>query len=269
MGELLDIVRKTEDSKDFSKIHDKYLVDLSQPLPKPPVAISMGHSAWGYLPFGSYGDYSCIVGQSKSRKTFFKSAVLAGYIGNQSQYYFPLIQGHDSRDKYVIDIDTEQSSYHSQRAFKRVERMVGGSIPQYRTFSLRTLETKQRREFIEWLVYESSYKDKIGLISIDGYADLIEDFNSLEQSTDLTQKLLKWSGEAHCHITGVLHLNYGSSKPVGHIGSAVLKKAETVIYVGQDDNMKGQSIVSCEYSRNIPFDEFRFEIGEDHLPKEI
>jgi hypothetical protein len=33
------------------------------------------------IPFGSYGDFSCIVGASKSRKTFFKSMIEASYLG--------------------------------------------------------------------------------------------------------------------------------------------------------------------------------------------
>jgi hypothetical protein len=33
------------------------------------------------------------------------------------------------------------------------------------------------------------------------------------------------------HITGILHKNFGTSKPVGHVGSSVLKKAETVVFM--------------------------------------
>jgi hypothetical protein len=44
------------------------------------------------------------------------------------------------------------------------------------------------------------------------------------------------------HITGI-HKNFGTSKPVGHVGSSVLKKAETV-FIEKEDNV---SIAKCEY----------------------
>jgi hypothetical protein len=43
--------------------------------------------------------------------------------------------------------------------------------------------------------------------------------------------------------------NFGTSKPVGHVGSSVLKKAETV-FIEKEDNV---SIVKCEYLRIYAF----------------
>lgn len=252
-----------------SKIFKESFIDVTQKMYSQPVAISIGESTYKQqlypIPFGSYGDYSCIVGSSKARKTFLKSAIVAGYIGGQSTNYFPNIKGHNTQDKFVIEIDTEQSKYHSQRVFKRVCEMVGSNYPFYKPFSLREYSPKERFEFIDWLFFESEYRGHIGLMSIDGYADLVEDFNSLEQSNILQQNLLKWTTLSGCHITGVLHKNFGSSKPVGHVGSAVLKKAETVIFVDIIDNV---TIVNCKYSRNLPFSDFSFKINEDWLPIE-
>ncbi len=245
-------------------------VDVDKKLHRQPVCISIGESIYRQniypIPFGSYGDYSCIVGSSKSKKSFFKSALMAGYIGGEANNYFGDIKGHDTVQKFVIDIDTEQSKYHAQRTFKRVIEMVGDNYRFYKPFSLREFTSEERMQFIEYLIYESPYKGNIGLISIDGYVDLINDFNSLEQSTMLSQKLLKWSSDASCHITGVLHKNFGSSKPVGHIGSTILKKAETVVFIENEDEFTS---VKCKYSRNIPFDDFNFNVDENWLPKQV
>lgn len=96
---------------------------------------------------------------------------------------------------------------------------------------------------------------------------MINDFNSLTESNRLSSALLKWTSEANCHITGVLHKNFGTSKPVGHIGSAILKKAETVAFVARNQENPQVYDVTCAYSRNYPFDAFQFEIGDDHLPR--
>lgn len=255
---------------DYQGMFKKTFVDVNQKIQRQPVAISIGESTYKQtrypIPFGSYGDYSCIVGSSKARKTFLKSAFIAAYIGGQSTHYFPNIKGHDTKNKFVIEIDTEQSKYHSQRVFKRVCEMVGSNYEFYKPFSLREYSSSERLEFIDWLINESEYQGKIGLISIDGYADLVSDFNSLEQSNNLQEKLLQWTTNANCHITGILHRNFGSSKPVGHVGSAVLKKAETVVFVEKEEEF---TKVKCEYSRNMPFEEFSFKINSDWLPEEI
>jgi hypothetical protein len=254
---------------DFKKIFQEALIDPSEEIKQQPIALSIRESEYkGTLypiPFGSYGDFSCIVGASKSRKTFFKSMIEAGYLGGNSNILNPSIKGHDTKDKFVISLDTEQSNFHTQRVQRRVIEMVGGVSEFYKTFCLRKYSPKERFDFIDWIVFESDFKNNIGLMSIDGFVDLVTDFNSLEQSTGLTEKLLQWTAIGNMHCTGILHKNFGTSKPVGHVGSSVLKKAETVVFVEKNDNT---TIAKCEYSRNIPFDPIEFDVNKDWLPYE-
>lgn len=254
---------------DFKKIFQESLIDPSEELKPQPIALSIRESEYkGTLypiPFGSYGDFSCIVGASKSRKTFFKSMIEAGYIGGKSNLLNPSIKGHNTQNKFVISFDTEQSSFHTQRVQRRVLEMIGGNYEFYKTFSLRQYTPKERFDFIDWIVFESEFKDNIGLMSIDGYVDLVTDFNSLEQSTGLTEKLLQWTAKGKMHCTGILHKNFGTAKPVGHVGSSVLKKAETVVFVEKTEN---ETIAKCEYSRNIPFESITFDVNKDWLPYE-
>lgn len=255
---------------DFAKILRDSYIDPSEEIKQQPVAISIGSSDYKGvhypIPFGSYGDFSCIVGASKSRKTFFKSMIVASYIGGSSNLFNPSIKGHNSKDKMVIEFDTEQSKYHTQRVVRRVCDLVGGNYDLYKTFSLREYSPKERFEFIDWVVNESEYKGNIGLMSIDGYVDLVTDFNSLEQATGLTEKLLQWTAIGNMHCTGILHKNFGTSKPVGHVGSSVLKKAETVVFIEKEDDF---TIAKCEYSRNIEFQPITFGVNSDWLPYEI
>ncbi|MNX23741.1 hypothetical protein D3C86_537490 [compost metagenome] len=269
---LDDLIIIPEAKIDFSQIAKDSYIDPSEEIKPQPVAISVGTSLYKgksfAIPFGSYGDFSCIVGASKSRKTFFKSMIIAGYIGGQSNILNPSIQGHKTKDKFVIEFDTEQSKFHAQRVVRRVCDMVGGNYDQYKTFALRGYAPKERFEFIDWIINESEYRNNIGLMSIDGYVDLVTDFNSLEQASGLTDKLLEWTSKGNMHITGILHKNFGTSKPVGHVGSSVLKKAETVVFI-ENDKDTGYTKVNCEYSRNIPFEDLCFGVNEDWLPHEI
>jgi hypothetical protein len=270
MIELPKIELKNEPPEqdfDFKKIHDLQFIDIDKILKPQPVAISIGVSKYkgnDYpIPFGSYGDFSCIVGASKSKKTFLKSLLTACYIGGNSNEYASEINGHNQQGKWVIDIDTEQSEYHAQRVFRRVAEMVGTNPKNYKPFALRTLSANERFKFIDWIFNESQYKGNIGLLIIDGVADLVNDVNNLEASNEVAQKLLKWSGNENCHIITVLHRNFRSNKPTGHLGSAVLKKAETVVFVEKDGDAV---LVTSEYSRNQPFEDFAFEVNAAWLP---
>lgn len=266
----VNIEETTKDLIDYNKILQNTRVDISEDIKQQPVAVSIGTSLYKgknyYIPFGSYGDFSCIVGASKSRKTFLKSAIVSGYIGGNANDYFPDIRGHDTQEKFVIEFDTEQSKYHTQRVLRRVVEMIGHPYDYYEGFSLRKLEPKERLGLIEYVLYESEYRDNIGLVTIDGYADLIKDFNNLEESTMLSNKLLKWTDEKKIHITGILHSSFGTRKPTGHAGSSILKKAETVVFTEADGDF---TKVTCDYSRNKSFEDFTFSVNSKTWLPEI
>ena len=76
--------------------------------------------------------------------------------------------------------------------------------------------------------------------------------------------LLKLTTQYDCHILTALHTNPGSDKARGHIGSEIMRKAETVIKVTKDGEV---SKVEATYCRDIEFQEFVFGIGFDGLPE--
>jgi len=261
--------KDTEGLQDFSAMEKESFVDVSLVMERQPIALSFGtydYKGNSYpVPFGSYGDFSCIVGASKSMKTFLKSALIAGYIGGQAQNYFPDAKGHGTEGKLILDIDTEQSLFHTQKVARRVCEMVGSNYDLYRPYALRDKDAKTRFQFLEWLIMESDYKNDIGLVTVDGSADLLENVNDLETSNAIVQGFMKWTKLANCHLITVLHRNHGSMKPTGHLGSAILKKAETVAFVERKDNAVS---VTPEYTRNFPFKEFSFRLNNNFLPEQ-
>jgi len=252
---------------DFQEMHDNCFVDVTKKLPPPPIALSLGSYDYkGYqypIPFGTYGNFSTLVGASKSMKTFLKSALVAGYIGGQAQEYFPDLKGHNTTDKFVIDVDTEQSSWHTQKVAKRVCEMVGTNPSFFIPFTTREYDAKIRFQFIEWIMMESEYKNNIGLITIDGSADIMDSVNDLDEANKITQAMMKWTTKTNAHLCTILHKNHGSDKPTGHLGSSIMKKAETVAFCTREDSL---AKVTPDYCRNYPFNEFYFTLDENHLP---
>ena len=254
--------------KDFKKIHKEAFVDVRAKLLMPPIAISIGAHEYRNEAhpnaFGTYGNFSCVVGASKSRKSFFKSLLIASYIGGETSEYAPDFKTHRKEEKFILDFDTEQSKFHSQKVFKRVCDISGGYSEMYKPYSLRKFDFRERLEFVEWCILESDYKDNIGLVSIDGFADLVSDVNDLSQCNELVQKLMMWTDVSNCHLTGILHTNFGSDRPTGHLGSAIMKKAETVCVLEYGKESTG---VKFKYTRGFPIDDFSFSIGSDGLPR--
>ena len=123
---------------DFHQIAKETFINVNKKLEHPPITISIGtHSMGGKVyptAFGTDGNFSCIIGATKSMKTFLKSLVVASYIGGDTNKYAEDFKSHRDSDKYVLDFDTEQGAFHSQLTFKRVPMMVGSDYKNYCNF---------------------------------------------------------------------------------------------------------------------------------------
>ena len=255
---------------DFKQIARDSYIDTTEELEYPPVAVSVGEAMLGQnrypIPFGTFGNFSCIVGASKSKKTFLKSLLVASFIGGRSNEYAPNFKTHREKDLFVLDFDTEQGKWHSQNTFQRIGKITGQEYEFYKPFYLRKYNYKERLQFIEWCILESSMRDNIGFISIDGFADLVKDVNDLESANELTQKLLEWTDKSKAHLTGIVHANFGTNKATGHLGSSILKKAETICILTKDETEMNITNVQFPYTRSFGIDDFSFIINEYGLP---
>lgn len=254
-----------ESLKKYIQLHAKLKIDRQKEVKHPPIAFSIGQTTIGSntydCPFGTYGNFSAVIGGSKSGKSYFKSLLIASYIGGESNYLAPNIKSHRTEDLEVLDFDTEQGEWHTQMGSKRVDNIVQNSYKNYYSFMLRELDFDERLEFIEYCL--NKYK-KIGIVIIDGIADLISDVNSLAEANIIVQKIMEWTTTYNIHLIAILHTNWGSSKATGHLGSAVMKKAETVC---QLERKEVETLVTFPFCRGFKIDPFEFFINGDGLPE--
>ena len=258
-------------------IQEECNIDINKKIEHPPVAISFKtkevSTKDGVKSFpnaiGTYGNFSFVQAPPKSMKTFFVSLLGSAFCNPKGKY----TRGMDSfRDnKHFVHFDTEQGEWHAQRVFKRIQWMNKGiGLDFYHTFALRKISYRSRIDFIEYYLDCMREEGKeIGLVVIDGVADLVSDANNLEESSAIVQKIMAWTTIYNCHIVTVIHSNNGSDKPTGHLGSFLEKKAETQIQLSRDENKLGAITVSCKRSRNTPFEQFDFKLDEQGLPKVI
>jgi len=259
---------------DFSEIHKLSTLDLKSKVSKPQLAISIGYDDIAYngefnhLIFGTFGNISMIKGEEKARKSWLKSLLLGCCFDGNSVNYSSDIKGHNLRDKYIIDIDTEQDAYYSRLGADRICKMYGTPqnpvIPDnYIAINLREHNAKIRRDYLKWMFMESEYRNKLGIVSIDGYVDMLDNFNDLVESTEFTQSLMKYSTISKAHITGVLHLNPGQDKARGHLGTILQQKCETVVIIKDEGSF---SSVTCQRGRGKKWEAFGISVNKDWLP---
>ena len=261
----------------MQSIEEECNIDINKKIEHPPVAISYKSNEVSTkdgiksypTPICTYGNFSFIQAPPKSMKTFFVSLLGSAFCNPKGKY----TKGMNSfrNNKHFVHFDTEQGEWHSQRVFKRIQWMNKGlNLDFYHTFALRKISYNSRIDFIEYYLDCMREEGKeIGLVVIDGVADLVSDANNLEESSAIVQRIMTWTSIYNCHIVTVIHSNNGSDKPTGHLGSFLEKKAETQIQLIRDENKLGAITVSCKRSRSTPFEQFDFKLDEEGLPKLI
>ena len=203
----------------------------------------------------SEGNISAVVGEAKSKKTFFCTAMVGSMLDITKKHLFDI---EHNRCK-ILWVDTEQSPAHIQKVLFRIN--VLGGLPHDtpdRTVCMLQLREKSPKDRYTALSYGIAIHQP-KLVVVDGVSDLLNNTNNLEESEALVSDLLALASAANCHIMCVLHTNPNSDKARGHLGSTLMRKAETVIFVHKTGET---SIVEPQYCRNLPFERFAFKIEE-------
>ena len=220
--------------------------------------------ARGKQVIGSEGNLSLIVGEAKSKKSFLCTAIVGDLMK------FPPAEpdnGFNRRPLLTLWLDTEQSELHVRKVARRLSQLAAWPdpelpLPGLKLYALREEPPKERLHILRQAI--DAYRPK--LVVIDGIADLMHNTNDLEESERLVTELMALSSQYACHILCVLHANPNSDKARGHLGSALQRKAETVLYVHK---VGERSVVEPQFCRNEPFDRFAFHIEqrtEEGLP---
>lgn len=244
-------------------------INLEIPVTKPPVVMTIrdveGVDRVDRRLF-TLGNFSCITGKSKSKKTFLASLFLATATSN-SLVERKFESDFPGNKQYVLLFDTEQSEYDAYVTAKRIPRILGAEWLNFRAFDLREYSPKQRCDIIEYAL-SKKFKDNVGYVVIDGIADLATAINDEEEASRVVSLLMKWTKVYNTHITTVIHQNKNDNYATGHLGSAIMKKSECVISVKKSDHDYRRSDVSCDLMRGASdFNDFEFEIDDRALPR--
>jgi hypothetical protein len=179
---------------------------------------------------GTLGNFCVLTGKPKSRKSVFAGAILSSALLGASVLDITVKVPDQSE---IIYIDTEQNNYNLSKSLDYIKISTGGSIDRLKVFQFRGLDTKVIIQYIEDIIIHFS---KCKLIVIDGLLDLIDDFNSIVDAKLIVNKLMFWTENYNICIVGVLHQSKGNGYTIGHLGSFVDRKAESVLEVIKNED---------------------------------
>jgi len=245
--ELLHITTETNsDEVPEFDILGECEIDLSEEIPEPEPLLQIGD-----ITLFSKGNISTIGGAAKSRKTFLIVFLTAKFL-------------EENPDQSAMIYDTEMAKFHTIRTARRVHRLIGWepkkNNKRLKVFSVREYNSDERIKALQ----QAIERYKPALVFVDGVRDLVKDFNSPDESSNIVNLLMKWSSLYECHICSVLHENKIGGQLRGHLGTEIVNKSETVIGVSSSGNV---STVKPLFTRNMPFEEFYFTINMEGLPE--
>jgi hypothetical protein len=264
---MLERINLLEQPKfDVEKMLTGSLIDLKKQVSRPPVILSIIEKSGTqtvYKRLLSLGNFSCLIGKAKSRKTFLIGLLTASVLADRINSKFK--RDHYPDKPVVLYFDTEQGEYDSHATLSRIENMATyNRVGTLLGFSLRQFSPAERCAIVEHAFVK--WGKSTSLCVIDGIADLGNAINDEMEATRLTSMLLRLTKEYNCHISTVLHQNKNDNFATGWIGSQIMKKAELVLSVKKSEGNSFTSDVNCDLSRAIEFQPFSIFVDQYGIP---
>lgn len=204
--------------------------DKNAPIPIENIVYTIQNKTIGCL--SSFVTISGLPKQGKS--LFITTAIASAYIPEDifgMKLTFP-----EGRNRLCY-IDTESSDYDYYKVLERMRNQMRlTTLPDnFDSFLFREDNHTEILQMIE--IYLKENPD-CSILVIDGILDLIADFNNVEQSFILIQWLKRISKVYNLLILCVLHLGKKDGNTLGHIGSYLDRKSQSVLKVQKNKEYK-------------------------------
>lgn len=199
----------------------------------------------------SPGNITAISAGPKAGKTALAAILIAKAITKDGEIKeFNKIKVLPNKDcKAVLHFDTEQSDADQQYLVNSIlQRAKFAKTPDhYQSYNFRRLiinDYKEKTENICKLAYMKF--GGIYLILVDGIADYIKNVNDEEQADDIVRFYTKLAMEYNCPVIVLVHLNPGTDKERGHLGSIIQRRCYALMSITK---RKGISAVQLKLLR--------------------
>ena len=257
------LLAEAKAKKEFSSIKEKYVIDGNVDYPEPEYLIRIGD-----VPTLPKGNLVAVSAKWKNGKTFFCDILSAIFLGSD---VFPNCESLFKQGK-VRFIDTEQARNDSVRILKTIwaitpeDRHGDIEVSCLRDADIDTDDSGNdvsRYDFVR----RSIEIERPDLVIVDGIADLIYNYNDVNESQDMVNKLAALANKHNCCIVVVMHQNKGSHDKMmkGHIGTMLYQKCSDVFQVEKHGEI---FLVTHPVSRHRQSSGLVFKLDENAIPKD-
>ena len=214
------------------------------------------------IPLLTRKSFSLWQGKAKSKKSTILAMAVAALIKEEPDSEDLRFEG--ACKGTVIYFDTEQGTSYAARSMKLTLAMAGlDSSDRLKYCDLRGFSPEERLTIIKAAI---EGEPNVCLVVIDGVVDVVNDFMDNRESQIMISDLLALCSKYDIHVAGVLHQNKGDQNARGHTGTIAGQKCEIEISATVDSKDRSVSVIKCEKSRGMPFDEFGIWREKDKLP---
>lgn len=198
------------------------------------------------------GNLTAISAALKAGKSAFIGGMMASVLAGDAGHDCLGVTSANPGGLALLHFDTEQSPSDHHALVTRVWHRARVATPPnwLQSYCLTGFSYADARQAVLLTVEEAASQfGGIHSVLIDGVADLVSDVNDPVESASLVSELHALAISHQCPVIGVLHVNPGTEKTRGHLGSQLERKAESNLRL---EKSAGISVVWSDKNRGAP-----------------
>ena len=206
------------------------------------------------VPIATPGNLVSICAAAKAGKSAFIGACIGTTFTDHGDGDFLGVRGFNADGKAVVHVDTEQAQFDHWALVRIAMRRAGlkSAPPWLHSYGTAGWTAAERRGALAAMLrIAGAQYGGIHAVLIDGIADFVNDPNAGDECFPFVDELRGLSVQYACPIFTVLHLNPGTEKSRGHLGSQLERRAETNLILEKDGD-SGRTVVYATKQRRAP-----------------
>lgn len=233
----------TNEKKDYKQILALRKFDTTKVPKQPHVAFTIQNKVIAQL-----NSYAVFTGSAKSGKSTYLMAAIASALLPSFQNNFGIKLHLPEERNRICYFDTESSEYDFYKNLEKIKFFNNGnSLPDILDcYNVREDDPKDIKAMIEEYLINTP---QCSIIIVDGFLDLMFDYNDVYESRQLTNWFKKITKIFNICLIGVLHIGKGNSETLGHLGSNTDRWANSTLLVEKNKDT-GQFILKPKFLRS-------------------
>lgn len=242
------------------KWQDESIEDCIFDVTKPDIPVSYTYD-WKGVIFSPLGGLTGLNGRPGNGKTMTFSMMIAAALRGEYCGLRCLID-----NATCLYVDTEMEVVNHQRTVRRIYDMVGWPqmVKQERFNSIMLREVNDASA--RWRkVLKAIWQYKPNMVFLDGMIDIVNDFNDNKECQERIYQCMAVASHYNISVWCLLHLNPGSEKAVGHLGSFLERKATDIFVTSKDEDTQTMKVKHVKQRlKKVEDVHFRVEDDERH-----